>query len=252
MVLAFSAAMFFAVAHAQEATELVPDTGEKPTTESEVVADPVEAKKPEVAEVKKPEAAEVKKAEVVEAKTLEGVENKTPEPVKEPSTVAVDGEETKKDEETAAKRAKPVNSETIRVFGWVEWCEISEKKLRMKARLDTGAKTSSLHAEDIELFERDGAKWVKFTTETSNGKSVIIERPLKRIARIRKAGSEKLDERYVVDLYFAIDGIQRRGEFTLTERDHMNYPVLVGRNLIGEFGLIDARRSFIAEEKIEL
>ena len=122
LVLAFSAAMFFAVAHAQEATELVPDTGEKPTTESEVVADPVEAKKPEVAEVKKPEAAEVKKAEVVEAKTLEGVENKTPEPVKEPSTVAVDGEETKKDEETAAKRAKPVNSETIRVFGWVEWC----------------------------------------------------------------------------------------------------------------------------------
>lgn len=237
--------MFFAVAHARDATELVPDTGDKPTAGSDVAVENVEVKKQK-------EPAEAKNTESLEAKKSKPGEAKKPELSDEPSADATD-EETSKDEgEKVAKRAKPVNTEMIRVFGWVEWCEVGEKKLRMKARLDTGAKTSSLHAEDVELFERDGSKWVKFTTETSDKKSVMIERPLKRIARIRKAGTDKLDERYVVDLNFAIDGIQRLGEFTLSERDHMNYPVLVGRNLIREFGLVDARRSFIAKEKIEL
>ncbi len=250
LVVILSAATFFGIALAQDEPQLVAETGEKPTSGSDVAVVPDVAKKPD--EVKKTD--EVKKPDVAEApeEAKNPEEAKKPEPVKESPNGGADEAVAPTDGKTDAKRAKPVNSESIRVFGWVEWCVISDEKLTMKARLDTGAKTSSLHAEDIELFERDGAKWVKFTTVSNEEKRVMIESPLKRIARIRKAGSDKLDERYVVDLDFAIDGVQRRGEFTLSERDHMNYPVLVGRNLIGEFGLIDARRSFIAEENIEL
>lgn len=239
-VLALSASVLFASGYAQENPPVVPDTGEVPTQGSDVADKPTEAKK-----ATKAEAPD-------DGKKPENIEEKPSEPSDQPATGGVAEEEAKPEGEAGAKRAKPVNSETIRVFGWVEWCEIGEKKLRMKARLDTGAKTSSLHAEDVELFERDGAKWVKFTTLTHDEKSVVIERPLKRIARIRKAGLEELDERYVVELNLAIDGIQRRGEFTLSERDHMNYPVLVGRNLLVEFGLVDPRRSHIADENIEL
>lgn len=208
---------------AQEAAEVVADTGEKPAKESS------EAEKP------KDQPSETKE---------EGEKQAPAEGTEEDSEPA--------EGEAPVKRAKPVNGEKIRVFGWVEWCVVGEEKLNMKARLDTGAKTSSLHAEDVELFERDGVKWVKFTTVCNDDKRTTIEKPLKRIVRIRKAGLKELDERFVVELNFSIDGVHRRGEFTLSERDHMNYPVLVGRNLLSEFGLVDARRTHIAKDNIEL
>ena len=233
--------MIFGSTLAQEAATVVEETGEKPT--KEVVEAP---------------ATEEPEEKVVEAPATEESEEKVEEKDSKPEPeVEVEGEEAGEDVEPAedeapVKRAKPVNGEKMRVFGWVEWSEVGEEKLRMKARLDTGAQTSSLHAEDVELFERDGVKWVKFTTVCEDDKRSVIEKPLKRIVRIRKAGFKEMDERFVVELNFSIDGIHRRGEFTLSERDHMNYPVLVGRNLLSEFGLVDARRAYIADEHIEL
>ena len=66
----------------------------------------------------------------------------------------------KKVEEVAAV-AKPVSPDRIQIYGWREYIVIKGVKAKLKAKLDTGARTSSIHAEEKELFERDGKKWVQ-------------------------------------------------------------------------------------------
>jgi hypothetical protein len=56
----------------------------------------------------------------------------------------------------------PPPSDDLRVAGWVERVSIFPGNLKIKAKLDTGARNSSLNATDIDAFERNGAKWVRF------------------------------------------------------------------------------------------
>jgi hypothetical protein len=151
-----------------------------------------------------------------------------------------------------APTARPVAGEPVQVYGWREWVTIDKSKERLKAKLDTGALTSSLHAENVELFERDGAKWVRFIlTDPGNGKSKSsrISAPLVRTARIKSPGGES-ETRFVVRLEFTIGDRRQRAEFTLNDRNNMISPVLIGRSALTELGLIDPGRTYLADEKI--
>ncbi|MFD1380179.1 putative ATP-dependent zinc protease [Fodinicurvata halophila] len=64
----------------------------------------------------------------------------------------------------------------VRLFGYVEPIVLVEGNIRMQARLDTGAETTSLHATNIETFEKDDEEWVRFTTEGDDGKNAEYER----------------------------------------------------------------------------
>lgn len=155
-------------------------------------------------------------------------------------------------EAEAAAVAKPVSPDPVQIFGWREHILIQGVQEKLKAKLDTGALTSSIHAEEKELFERDGKKWVRFiVTDPTQPKPVRtrIEAPLVRIARIKEPGAES-EAREVVRLSFQIGDRKLRGEFTLNNRKNMLAPVLIGRSIIKDLGWVDPSRTHLADQKL--
>lgn len=153
--------------------------------------------------------------------------------------------------ETAAV-ARPVSPDPIQVYGWKEKILIDGIDENIEAKLDTGAYTSSIHAEETELFERDGKKWVRFIVTEPRKKDsprVRTEAPLVRIARIKNPGGES-ETREVVRLAFKIGERRMRGDFTLNNRSNMLSAVLIGRTAIRELGWIDPSRTNLASKNI--
>ncbi|MFU8894083.1 MAG: ATP-dependent zinc protease [Luteolibacter sp.] len=148
--------------------------------------------------------------------------------------------------------ARPVPADPVQVFGWREKIKIQEIDQDFHAKLDTGALTSSIHAEDITLFERDGNKWVRFIATNpreENAKRIPVEAPLVRYARIKEVGGESA-RREVVRLRIRIGGRSLRGEFTLANRSNMLVPVLIGRTMLKDLGWVDPGRTYLAEQEI--
>lgn len=164
------------------------------------------------------------------------------------------------DDEAAAEEADaekaavavPVSAEPIQIFGWREHILIQGVAEKLQAKLDTGALTNSIHAEEREMFERDGKKWMRFIV-TDPGKQkpqrTRVEAPLVRIARIKEPGGESVP-REVVRLSFQVGERKLRGEFTLNNRENMLSPVLIGRTTIIELGWVDPGRTYLADKKI--
>ncbi len=155
-------------------------------------------------------------------------------------------------EASNAAVAKPVTPDPVQIYGWREHIFIKGVVERIQAKLDTGALTSSLHAEEKELFERDGKKWMRFiVTDPGMEKPVRtrIEAPLVRIARVKEPGGQSTP-REVVMLSFTIGERKLRGEFTLNNRSNMLAPVLIGRNMIKILGWVDPGRTYLADQKI--
>lgn len=158
------------------------------------------------------------------------------------------------DDEVAIAVARPVSADPVQVYGWREYVRVTDGKheQEMKAKLDTGALTSSIHAEGKELFERDGKKWVRFIVTDpgdKNSKRLRIEAPLVRIARIKEPGGES-EAREVVRLTFTIGDRKLKADFTLNNRDNMLSPVLIGRRTIKELGWVDSSRAYLADKKL--
>lgn len=148
--------------------------------------------------------------------------------------------------------AKPVSPELVRVYGWREDIEIKGFPDKLQAKLDSGALTSSIHAEEKEFFERDGKKWVRFLVkDTRKDKTVSgrLEAPLVRLAKIKEPGGQSV-AREVVLLSFRLGDRKFRGEFTLNDRGNMLSPVLIGRSIIRDLGWVDVSRTHLAEQNI--
>jgi hypothetical protein len=154
--------------------------------------------------------------------------------------------------ESDAAVALPVSPDPVQIYGWREHVRINGIKEKLLAKLDTGALTSSIHAEEKELFERDGKKWVRFiVTDPGDEKPVRsrVEAPLVRIARIKEPNSDSV-VREVVRLSFQIGERKMSGEFTLNNRSNMLAPVLLGRRTLKDLGWVDSGRTFLADQKI--
>lgn len=133
------------------------------------------------------------------------------------------------------------------VFGWVEKVRLMPLSATIYAKLDSGALTSSMHAQDIKYFKRGGEEWVRFRIEVEDvetGKMISkrLERPLHRDIALRGAGGR--DERPVVLLKLCIGDAIYEEEFSLRDRDNMHYPALLGRRTIQHLGLLDVTQTF--------
>lgn len=131
------------------------------------------------------------------------------------------------------------------IMGWLESVYLRPWNLRLTAKLDTGANTSSLHADHIERFSREGKDWVRFSLAgKEDKKSLIVERPVVRTAYIkeRMARSSKRD---VVTLTLCKNGKDYETEFTLVDRSNFNYPLLLGRSFLQDVALVDASATFL-------
>ena len=158
----------------------------------------------------------------------------------------------KKEAEDTVKVARPVTTELVQVYGWREKVRIGDMADLMVAKLDSGATTSSLHAENQQIFEKDGKKWVKFVLTDPNQKDAKryeMEAPLTRTVAIKEPGGAS-ERRNVVRLNFQIGERSIKAEFTLNNRHNMSCPVLIGRTTIKSLGWIDPSRTYLADDKI--
>lgn len=129
-------------------------------------------------------------------------------------------------------------------IGRVEWIELPDLKLRLRARIDSGAKTTSLHAEGVEEFQREGATWVKFRIRDGQGKSLELTRKVAATIKVSNAGGFS-GKRYVVREKVKLGSVTREIMLNLNDRTKMEYLFLVGRNfLMGHF-VIDVARSHV-------
>mgnify|MGYP003555706297 CR=1 FL=1 len=120
-------------------------------------------------------------------------------------------------------------------LGWREWISFPELNIRkIKAKIDTGARTSALHAFMIEPFSRDSKLWVRFAIHPIQGDFdtvVECEAPVKDQRIVRDSGGH--DElRYVIDTQVAIGDDLIHCEVTLTDRDSMLFRGLLGRTAL--------------------
>ena len=132
------------------------------------------------------------------------------------------------------------------VVGAVEWAvvDLGSKQLIAKARMDTGASTSSLNATNISEFERNGQRWVRFTLADGTEVSKVLI----RYVNVRQASTNK-DRRRVVKLGIKLGTISYVGEFTLADRRHLKYEVLIGRNVLRDLMVVDVARLYVLGKK---
>lgn len=127
-----------------------------------------------------------------------------------------------------------------KIVGGIEAVRIVPPDIVLMARVDTGAETASLDARNVRLFERDGDRWVRFDIPAPKGDQMIpMEQKLSRKTRILQASTDGSEQRLVVELSVTLGGVTQVAEFTLTNREHLTFPVLIGRNVLKDIMVVD-------------
>lgn len=130
------------------------------------------------------------------------------------------------------------------LIGRVEWVNLPDIKIKLKARIDSGAKTTSMHAVNIEEVEQRGENFVKFQTVDADGKVVELVRKIGTTQRVSNT-SGFVSRRYVIKEKIKMGNIEREVLINLNDRSKMEYKFLVGRNvLLGRF-IVDVARSHV-------
>lgn len=136
-------------------------------------------------------------------------------------------------------------SHATETIGWVERVRIYPGALEVRAKIDTGADTSSLHCDCIEPFEkRDGSKWVRFTVTNFEGEKIRLEEKVVRTARIKRHADD-VQERLVIKLGVCVGETLRETEVNLVDRGGFEYPMLIGRSFLRDDFLIDPAHRYI-------
>jgi hypothetical protein len=141
-----------------------------------------------------------------------------------------------------------MNDDGTPVAGWREWVALPDFDVPwIKAKLDTGARSSSIHAFDIDEFERDGETWVSFAIhpwQRSENDLVRVERPVAD-RRVVRSSTGHEDERYAIATRITVVGHDLDAELTLANRDEMGFRLLVGREALRGAVLVDPGRSYL-------
>ncbi|MGI9257909.1 MAG: ATP-dependent zinc protease family protein, partial [Gammaproteobacteria bacterium] len=128
------------------------------------------------------------------------------------------------------------------VLGSEEWFNFPRLGIpAIKARVDSGAKTSSIHAFNIQPFKRNGQPWVSFEVHPlqSNRRAVVRCESEVVDRRVVKSSTGVGEKRYVIKEPVTVDGTQWEIELTLTNRDSMGYRMLFGREGMAGRVLVD-------------
>lgn len=140
------------------------------------------------------------------------------------------------------------------IAGWVEKVTVVSADLVTKAKLDTGAKTSSIYAVNVENFKRNGERWTRFDLVVTDlqDKEKIVSLERKRIRKVRiKGEDDEYDRRSVVMLPICFDGRSYDVEFTLANRKNYIYPVLLGREFLEGRAIVDPEDTFLIKAACE-
>ncbi len=140
----------------------------------------------------------------------------------------------------------------LKVIGWREWVSLPDLNIKkIKAKIDTGARTSSLHALDMHFYKRGKNKFVKFKVHphqrSEQGKKICKTKVLEYRKVKSSNGQSELRPVILTSIQF-LDEIWDV-ELTLTNRDEMGFRMLIGREGIRKKFLVDANKSFYGTKK---
>lgn len=134
------------------------------------------------------------------------------------------------------------------VVGWIENVYVFPGNFKIKAKMDTGAKSSSLHADQIYEFKRDGKKWVRFELTNREAYTKTFEAMLIRTSKIKKHHT-KSEKRQVVRLGVCLGTVYKEVEVNLVDRSNFNYKMLVGRNFLKGSFVVDSDQKFTVKQE---
>ncbi|TKF00656.1 ATP-dependent Zn protease [Vibrio kanaloae] len=181
-----------------------------------------------------------------EADAAEG--EKVTEPTEKPAEVKPTEPEIKPvPVEKPVEKVRKTNDGKL-ILGEEEWVFVPGLKEAFKARVDTGATTSSISAVDIVDFERDGKDWVKFKIEHDNITTEEISLPVERWVKIKQSSAEGTQRRAVVVAAIQIGDLKDKTEFTLADRTHLSFPLLLGRSFFRDVAVVDVSQKYVQKK----
>ncbi|MEC7939727.1 MAG: RimK/LysX family protein [Pseudomonadota bacterium] len=202
------------------------------TTTTQVPVEPVQ--KPQI---EQPVVDDSSKTDVTEG-------DKVTEPTEKPEEVKPTEPEAKpKPEEKPTK-----TSDGKLILGEEEWVFVPGLKEAFKARVDTGATTSSISAVDIVDFERDGKDWVKFKIQHDGITTEEVSLPVERWVKIKQSSAEGTQRRAVVVVSIQIGDLKDKTEFTLADRTHLSFPLLLGRSFFRDIAVVDVSQKYVQKK----
>lgn len=136
----------------------------------------------------------------------------------------------------------------LAIIGWREWVALPELTIpKVKAKIDTGARSSALHAYDIEPLTQQGKSMIRFKVhpyQRDSQQVVVAQAELIDERPVKNSGGH-VEQRPVIQTPIRINGSEWLIELTLTNRDVMGFRMLLGRQAVRERFLIDAGRSYL-------
>lgn len=139
-----------------------------------------------------------------------------------------------------------------KIIGREEWCAFKELNIpAINARVDSGAKTSSIQASEIETIKKDGEKWVRFVVyplEANSHNSIQCEAKLVG-KRFIKSSSGVSEERYIIQSAVTIGEDTFDIELSLASRNTMKFRMLLGRQAMSGRYLINPGKTHLQEKK---
>jgi len=151
--------------------------------------------------------------------------------------------------ELDTEHSKAYSAEDKPIIGWLERIDLPELGIfALKAKIDTGARTSALHVTKVRPFLKpDGSEWLELhipATEDGSEQDMVCEMPSCG-KRSVKSSSGHLDDRYVLTSKLKLATFEGVIEITLTNRMSMRYSMLLGRTALRNHFLIDPGRSYV-------
>ncbi|MBC8209678.1 MAG: ATP-dependent zinc protease [Gammaproteobacteria bacterium] len=136
-----------------------------------------------------------------------------------------------------------------KTLGWREWIELPDLGISsIKAKVDTGARSSCLHAFELDVITRDDQEWARFKVhplQANNEQVVSCEARILDRRQVRDSGGHS-EERIVISTTLRIGEWEDKIEMTLTARDNMRFRMLMGRTSITRGGFkVDPSRSYL-------
>lgn len=143
-------------------------------------------------------------------------------------------------------KAQPVK---LPIIGWREWVQLPDLGIaKIKAKIDTGARSSSLHAYDLKYEERDGQQWVRFKVhprQRSSAGPISTQAPVLEFRKVRSSNGH-VTKRPVILTVVEVLGENWEIEITLANRDAMGFRMLLGREAVRGRLLVDSGASYLS------